>query len=153
MDSSDDDDFMSDKYLAGAREHDEQARKQKLGQQVYDSSVKKADRLKADAPFLKPGTVAQMMHDRLEEGLATAIPKENKGYQLLVKMGFKERIGKTETGIKVPLQPELKRDKRGIDYEDAKEARKQIAKELTKKYSAEMAESFASLKKHEFLVK
>lgn len=59
-----------------------------------------------------------------------------------MKMGFKDKIGKGQEGIKVPLQPELKRDKHGIDYEDQKKKRKEMAKELTKKYSGQLAESF-----------
>jgi hypothetical protein len=30
------------------------------------------------------------MFERLEEGMNTKIPSDNKGYQLLLKLGFKE---------------------------------------------------------------
>ena len=36
------------------------------------------------------GTIRQVMFERIEEGLNTKIPKENKGFQLLLKLGFKE---------------------------------------------------------------
>ena len=40
------------------------------------------------------------MFERLEEGLHTKIPVENKGYQLLLKLGFKEggTLGKPKGG-------------------------------------------------------
>ena len=64
----------------------------------YDTKLSNADKLKilAEKPYIKPGTINQMMHERLEEGLHTKIPKENKGYQLLMRLGFKEgsKLGK-----------------------------------------------------------
>ena len=41
------------------------------------------------------------MFERLEEGLSTKIGKDNKGYQLLHKLGFKEgdKVGKQPSGI------------------------------------------------------
>jgi len=117
---SDEEDFMSDNFLVAAKQLDEKVRKEKLDRQLYDSKTKKADRLKSDPVFIKPTTISQMMVERLEEGLATKIPKENKGFQLLLKMGYKEgeKLGQSASALAVPLQPELKRDKHGIDYED-----------------------------------
>lgn len=63
------------------------------------------------------------MFDKLEEGLSTKIPADNKGYQLLMKMGFKqgETLGKKpSTALQVPLMPELKKNKHGIDYKSEK---------------------------------
>jgi hypothetical protein len=62
-----------------------------------------------------------MMQERLEEGLRTKIPKENKGFQMLLKMGFKEdqkKLGK-EGGLENPLAPELKKNMHGIGKEEA----------------------------------
>lgn len=48
------------------------------------------------------------MFERLEEGLHTKIPVENKGYKLLLKLGFKEggTLGK-------PKGAEIKSDDNG----------------------------------------
>jgi len=77
--------------------------------------------------MIKPSTVRQVMYERLEEGLATKLTQENKGYQLMLKMGYREGmlVGKKRdtddsdkplNGLKVPLMPELKPNKHGIDY-------------------------------------
>ncbi len=48
--------------------------------------------------MIKPSTVRQIMFERLEEGMNTKIPADNKGYQLLLKLGFKEggALGKSK---------------------------------------------------------
>lgn len=73
---------MSDTFLLSAKEHDEKVRKQRMEQQRYDTKIKNADKLKAesDKPYIKPSTIRQMMFEKLEEGLMTKIPKENKGF-------------------------------------------------------------------------
>lgn len=50
-------------------------------------------------------TIRQVMFERIEEGLNTKIPKENKGFQLLMKLGFKEgeTLGKKQKGLIEPL--------------------------------------------------
>ena len=75
-------------------------------------------------------------------------------------MGFKEgeKLGAAgatlkEKGLTVPLHPELKQNKHGIDYEDKGRVRDRVKEELYKKYSSQLSDSFSNLKKHEFLVK
>ncbi|XP_050515407.1 G patch domain-containing protein 11-like [Diabrotica virgifera virgifera] len=54
-----------------------------------------------------------------ERGLNTAISNENKGFQLLAKMGFRqgERLGKSKTGIKEPIGVIVKQGTSGIGRE------------------------------------
>ena len=46
--------------------------------------------MESQKTLIKPSNVRQVMFERLEEGLATKIGKENKGFQLLLKLGYKE---------------------------------------------------------------
>ena len=96
---------MSDKYLLQAElEVDAKLHRGKLEEQKFDTKVKHADKVKlvleSQTRVIKPGTVRQVMFERLEEGLSTKIPKENKGYQLLLRMGYQEgsTIGKKTAG-------------------------------------------------------
>ena len=69
------------------------------------------------------------MFERLEEGLATKIPQENKGYQLLLKLGFKEggTVGKQKEDesmvLREPIEIAIKGNKHGIEYVDPRAAR------------------------------
>lgn len=83
------------------------------------------------------------MFERLEEGLNTKIPKENKGFQMLMKLGFKEgeSLGKRK-GLNEPLQLQMKTDKHGIEFVDPKQARLREKVKMTQKYSAELASGF-----------
>lgn len=67
------------------------------------------------------------MFERLEEGLSTKIGIENKGYQLMLKMGYIEggKVGKNEAaGLSEPIKVEIKKGKQGIEYVDKEVARK-----------------------------
>ena len=67
--------------------------------QKYDSKLKHAERLKVekekeedektDLSKIGKHEIAFHMKEKLIEGLSTKISKENKGYQLLMKLGFK----------------------------------------------------------------
>jgi len=94
------------------------------------------------------------MFERLEEGVNTKIPNANKGFQLLMKLGFKEgeSLGKRE-GLNEPLQLQLKADKHGIEFVDPKKARLREKVKMSQKYSAELASGFVGQKRHEFVVK
>lgn len=135
---------MSDKYLQLAeRDVDAKLRKGKLEEQKYDTKLKHSDKLKdvmeSQKTMIKPSTVRQVMFERLEEGMNTKIPADNKGYQLLLKLGFKEggALGKPkatsqadgEQGlagdrrIREPIGIEIKGNKHGIEYMDKGAAR------------------------------
>lgn len=140
---------MSDKFIKEAEAIDQKVRRDKVEEvKYYDTKrMKFCERPKtkedsnstssiADKAYLKPGKLEQIMFERLEEGLHTKIPKENKGYQLLMKLGFKEgqkTLGKKpqldeenvsskdseskKVALEEPLKPHsLKPTKRGIDF-------------------------------------
>ncbi|KAG8224523.1 hypothetical protein J437_LFUL004214 [Ladona fulva] len=59
---------------------------------------------------------ASLEAERREEGLQEAIPADNKGFELLQKMGYKpgEALGKTVKGPIVPVKIEVKGDRSGL---------------------------------------
>ncbi|ESO06668.1 hypothetical protein HELRODRAFT_143175, partial [Helobdella robusta] len=72
----------------------------------------------------KPLNVIQQ--EKREEGLQSAIPKSNIGFQLLEKMGYKQDrgIGKSENGIKEPVPLNIKLDRKGLGHADNKRKQK-----------------------------
>eukprot|EP00347_Sterkiella_histriomuscorum_P011093 403373781 len=162
------DDFMSDKFLLNAELIDQNIRKDKMQKQRFDTKIKNADKLKhvvpvdnsekrldilneSNEPEITRHNIKHQMFQKLQEGLQTKISKENKGFQLLMKLGFKEGqgLGKKESGIKNPLELEMKNNKIGIGIDLVKKEKVM----LLQKYSEEMASSFVNAKKFEFLVK
>ncbi|XP_030756494.1 G patch domain-containing protein 11 isoform X2 [Sitophilus oryzae] len=74
---------------------------------------------KFDAPNKKQKGRSDMERENREKGLATAITSDNKGFQMLEKMGFKsgESLGKTNCGIKEPIDIVLKQGTSGVGRE------------------------------------
>ncbi|KAL5287105.1 GPATCH11 family protein [Megaselia abdita] len=132
--SSDEDDYMSEKWLENIpdvrpglikdrvklRENDVKA-KQKINSQIQ-KQIKKPD-----------------FKEKLEQGLSSAIDESNKGFAMLQKMGYKkgESLGKTSTeGIKEPIGIKIKENRSGLgleakrkeDEEKKKRFREQILK-------------------------
>lgn len=60
--------------------------------------------------------IAELMVERREEGLKRKIGEENKGYNMLKKLGFQvdKGLGKSETGLLLPLDIKEHRKKYGI---------------------------------------
>ncbi|CDW73437.1 UNKNOWN [Stylonychia lemnae] len=94
----DEDDFMSDKYLVTAQQLDQNIRKDKIKAQKFDTKIKNADKLKDDKRLdicqenveITRHNMKHQMMIKVHEGLETKITSENKGYQMLLKLGFKQ---------------------------------------------------------------
>lgn len=58
---------------------------------------------------------------RLQEGLNTSLSSSNKGFAMLQKMGYKEgqALGKSESGIVVPINIQVKNDRCGLGRDAA----------------------------------
>lgn len=58
----------------------------------------------------------QLEAERREEGLNTAISSNNKGFEMLTKMGYKpgESLGRSSSGIVEPITIQLKTDRGGL---------------------------------------
>ncbi|GMH38395.1 hypothetical protein BSKO_06279 [Bryopsis sp. KO-2023] len=85
----------------------------------------------ADLKSIRPAPKkAPKMMDRLEDGLSTRIEGNNKGWQLLAKMGYKEGegLGVKKQGMKDPVEVNLKRGRGGLGTEKPSKRRKDAAK-------------------------
>lgn len=86
----------------------------------------------------RPKTYQEQEKELREKGLNTAISAENKGFQLLAKMGFRPgaSLGKSDSGLKEPINVIVKKDTCGVGREghtkEVKQKREQL-KELTMK--------------------
>lgn len=82
--------------------------KQKRTHELY----KKQQELKAK----KPKTYHEQEQETREKGLSTAISSDNKGFQLLAKMGFRPgaSLGKSQEGLKEPINITVKPDTSGV---------------------------------------
>ncbi|XP_018394246.1 PREDICTED: G patch domain-containing protein 11 [Cyphomyrmex costatus] len=108
---SDDEDYMSDKFL----QNTEQNVSSSL---IYNHSDKREFALmkkKAEIQSRnKPIRVVEA--EKREEGLSSAITSTNKGFEMLMKMGYKpgQGIGKTQSGMTEPISVEVKEDRHGL---------------------------------------
>lgn len=69
--------------------------------------------------FKKPKTYKEQEKETREKGLSTAISADNIGFKLLQKMGYKEgkSLGKSDAGIKEPINVVLKESTSGVGRE------------------------------------
>lgn len=75
----------------------------------------------------RPKTYHQQEKELRDKGLNTAISEENKGFQLLTKMGFKPgaSLGKTDSGLKEPINVIVKENAAGVGREEHLKTMKQ----------------------------
>lgn len=80
------------------------------------------------------------------KGLETALGSDNKGFALLMKMGYKqgEGLGKKKTGRAEPVPINLKVGRQGLGKEED-EQRKKLARERFHKIIAEKRKKIESL--------
>lgn len=133
MSSSEEDDYMSDKFAISQESADvrpglvfSQKRKRE-----NEMNSKKA---KMDSAIRKTPKLRQQ--EQLAKGLANAIPKSNIGFSMLAKMGYKEgtSLGKSgHGGIVEPIGITVKADRKGLGREAAiqqlRERQQQLARE------------------------
>eukprot|EP00350_Pseudokeronopsis_sp_OXSARD2_P000463 CAMPEP_0170564166 /NCGR_PEP_ID=MMETSP0211-20121228/71456_1 /TAXON_ID=311385 /ORGANISM="Pseudokeronopsis sp., Strain OXSARD2" /LENGTH=123 /DNA_ID=CAMNT_0010883319 /DNA_START=94 /DNA_END=465 /DNA_ORIENTATION=+ len=93
----------------------------------------------------------EQMFFNLFEGANTPLTAENKGYQMLQKLGFKqgEGLGKKDHGRTAPLPLVIKNGKFGIKYEELVQERK----DTRIKFNEATMNSFQSIKSREYAVK
>lgn len=113
---SDDDDYMSDKYLSNCTDIRpglvlKQATKRKI------EAEEKHKRANA-ATKVKSRKVIEV--EQREEGLQKALSTENKGFAMLQKMGYKpgSSLGKAGTGRTEPIPVNVKADRGGLGMEE-----------------------------------
>ena len=77
---------------------------------------KRVRRGREDKERKKHKSAKQEMKESREDGLAQPINSDNKGYQILMKMGFKGTggLGKTEQGRSDPVPVVIKESRKGL---------------------------------------
>lgn len=67
----------------------------------------------------KQKSMSELERENRDKGLNTAIAKDNKGFKLLEKMGFRpgESLGRSRSGIKEPIDIVLKQGTSGVGRE------------------------------------
>ncbi|CAN0187640.1 unnamed protein product [Ascophyllum nodosum] len=83
---------------------------------------------------LSKKAIAQKMEERREEGLQQKIGKDNAGFKLLMKLGYKGGgLGKDGGGASNPIVPQLKQDRLGLGRVSETKRKKEEQKERAKK--------------------
>ena len=125
MSSDEEDDYMSAAILGACDDvrpglvHGAKKRKLEVEQ-------KKKDNDKINKDKYKPKKVLEA--EKREEGLSKAIETDNKGFQLMAKMGFKAgmALGKREEGRKEPVPIEVKTTREGLGRDSDRKRKQQI---------------------------
>jgi len=141
--------YMSDAILNEAKVLDKK-------HQVSSKRLKR----KRPAENIKP--IQERQRESLEEGLTTPINQQNKGYQLLLKMGYKQGtgLGKDSHGIQEPLPIHIRQDRSGIgDLQAAKKSerydpkRRKIEEINQKEFKTNIKEKKVNKKSIEAIIK
>ncbi|XP_076647056.1 G patch domain-containing protein 11 [Halictus rubicundus] len=111
---SDDDDYMSDKFLQGTDKSSSSSLLYRHADKRKLDLLKK--KIEIEAKLKEKHSVKYMEQEKREAGLSSAIASSNKGFELLMKMGYKpgQGIGKTESGMTEPIGVEVKLDRHGL---------------------------------------
>ncbi|XP_012270973.1 G patch domain-containing protein 11 [Orussus abietinus] len=112
---SDDDDYMSDKFLQGMEKCVAPSLVHRHTDKRQIEMMKKKVKLEAQMRE-KNKPVRVIEEEKREEGLSSAISSDNKGFAMLMKMGYKpgQGIGKTESGISEPIPVDVKANRLGL---------------------------------------
>ncbi|XP_065202472.1 G patch domain-containing protein 11 [Planococcus citri] len=126
--SSDEDDYMSDKFLSGSVEQDIRpglikSHSDKRNFQALKRKIELDEINKRKNPNLRV-----LEKEKRQEGLEKPLESGNKGFAMLQKMGFKPgtSLGKSDTGRTEPIPINLKADREGL-------GRTQMKKEIIEK--------------------
>lgn len=111
---SDDEDYMSDKFLQGTEKYIPPSLIYRHADKRELELMKK--KAEIEARLREKKATKNIEEEKREEGLSSAIGSSNKGFEMLMKMGYKpgQGIGKTESGMKEPIGVEVKADRHGL---------------------------------------
>lgn len=121
--SSDEDDYMSDKFLIqeDVKNNRPGLVKNRTMQRAHEVEAKKAKLDEETRQRYKPLKIAEK--ERRDKGLSEAVSTNSKGFAMLTRMGYKEgeSIGKSSSGIVEPLGITVKANRHGLGRESALE--------------------------------
>jgi hypothetical protein len=136
----DDDDYMSDKILAAAA----QASAPQLlnpRRRVPPPSV----------PTEKPRHIIES--EQREQGLSTAITSDNKGFQLLKKMGYKEGSKLGTNGLIEPIQIKIHPSRSGLGEQNEKKEQIRKIEEIKTKFTQQIQSNYQDNLKEKYYLK
>lgn len=112
---SDEEDYMSDKFLQGTEKYIPSSLIYRHADKRELELMKKKAEIEARLKE-KNQSMKYIEQEKREEGLSSAITSSNKGFEMLMKMGYKpgQGIGKTESGRTEPISVEVKADRQGL---------------------------------------
>lgn len=112
---SDEEDYMSDKFLQGSEKHIPSSLIYKHSDRREFALMKKKTEIESRLKEQNK-SIRVVEAEKREEGLSSAIASTNKGFGMLMKMGYKpgQGIGKTQSGIVEPIPVEVKTDRHGL---------------------------------------
>ena len=114
-DDDEDEDYMSEKYLAAAA--------QAVAPQLLNHRNRRLQPPPPPAPIRKEKSRHLVEVEQREQGLSTALPSDNKGFQLLKKMGYKEgtKLGNNPSnGLIEPIPIRILSSRSGLGEESVK---------------------------------
>ncbi|TMW50070.1 hypothetical protein DOY81_004880 [Sarcophaga bullata] len=145
---SDEEDYMSDKFLAGLQDLRPSLVNNRAKKRQIDIECKQKERIKKQKEVKLSTAVVD--NDRLQAALSKPLAEENKGFKLLAKMGYKpgQALGKItsndssspgimESRLTEPIGITLKTDRQGLGRQAAlqelNERRQKIREQRLKK--------------------
>ncbi|EDW81802.1 uncharacterized protein Dwil_GK10821 [Drosophila willistoni] len=118
--SDSDEDYMSDKFLAGLEEQRPSLVHSRVNKRRIEVEKTKEDHRKRQRE--QASMSKNLNNERLQEDLSRPISEDNKGFQLLAKMGYKagSSLGKQEKNGRIePIGISIKNDRAGLGREKA----------------------------------
>ncbi|XP_034484946.1 G patch domain-containing protein 11 [Drosophila innubila] len=121
--SEDEDDYMSDKFLSGLQEVRPSLVSNRAKKRQIEVQTKQAEHNKRQREAAKATTVDNA---RLQQTLSQPLAADNKGFQLLAKMGYKagSGLGKNEDARTEPIGICIKKDRGGLGLAKRQELRR-----------------------------
>ncbi|XP_012173875.2 G patch domain-containing protein 11 [Bombus terrestris] len=121
---SDTEDYMSDKFLHGIEKSTSSSLIYRHADKRKFELMKKKTEI--ETKLNEKNSIKHIEEEKREAGLSSAITSSNKGYEMIMKMGYKpgQGIGKTGSGRIEPISLEVKLDRQGLGEGIAKKERK-----------------------------
>ncbi|CAF3787785.1 unnamed protein product [Rotaria sp. Silwood1] len=141
----DDDDYMSDKILAAA------------AQASAPQLLNPRRRIPPPAPSIPNEKSRHVIEkEQREHGLSTAITSDNKGFQLLKKMGYKEgsKLGTNQlNGLIEPIPIKIHPTRSGLGEENEKKEKIRLKEEIKNKFNQQIQSTYQDHLKQKYYLK
>lgn len=133
---------MSDKFLQGSEKASSTSLLYRHADKRKFELMKK--KIEIEQKLKEKGSLKHIEEEKREEGLSSAITSSNKGFEMLMKMGYKpgQGIGKTESGRTEPIGLEVKLGRQGLGKETKKREKKMKDSTLNDKLDNKVMKDF-----------